>query len=283
MIFICFRRFNFTISNIQSLVGDESVRIIVSIDGAESEEIINSQRTFVSSLPENVEVWTHVKNLGVRDFIPYTISRASKIFRYLIIVEDDIVISKESLTFIKTQSELFKGQISLFNPIINSEFNSYTYEGGIWGWAFPTDLWGLWEWRQEKLLDIHRIVYSRLGFFKALYYTPLIALSQSNDLNSWAYNWFYIRLKFNVLSVVPRYSLSRNMGIGDIKASNTRRGNKLSQIELSPIDCSEIKCCRINHRLSELTGYSNFGLFTRVIYNWLRLISLRLKKGHVFS
>lgn len=270
LLFIAYARFDNIQKNLDNLNLDLFNEIYVYVDGPKNDDLRDKQIDFYNSKSNKVKVFLHKENMGVREFIPYSISEAFKHSENLLILEDDVLVNNFSLDFIfENENVLQKNIISLFNPI-QIENNIITYDGGIWGWSVSKHIWNSFYWPDDNLKIIFNALFNKIGILKAMFYTPLIYLSINNEIKSWAYNWFYIRVKNDIKSLVPYESLSKNVGIGDGLATSTKRSHKLSNIDLS----ESLKQSFINDTISlkNLSGYSTGIIVLRIIYNWLRLI-----------
>ena len=270
LLFIAYARFDNIQKNLDNLNLDLFNEIYVYIDGPKNDELRDKQIDFYNSKSNKIKVFLHKKNMGVRKFIPYSISEAFKHSENLLILEDDVLVNNCSLDFIFANGTILKENIiSLFNPV-QIENNIITYDGGIWGWSVSKHIWNFFYWHDDNLKKIFNTLLNKIGLLKAMFYAPLIYLSINNKIKSWAYNWFYIRVKNDIKSLVPYESLSKNVGIGDGLATSTKGNHKFSNIGLS--DSQKKHFINGTISLKNSLGYSTGIIVLRIIYNWLRLI-----------
>lgn len=263
---ICYSRFDVAKRNI-TILRNSGVPCQVYLDAPKTDLIRVKQDHFVNEIKYIVERIHRVdQNKGVRNFIPYSINSAFSSYEELIILEDDICINKSSIDFV-IQNILFlqTGIISLFNPL-QGDVNLVIKDGGIWGWACSKRVWNNFKPSDKLSLSFGYIIkYS--GFLKGLYFYPSIIKSNKGLSKSWAYAWLGYRLENNINSLLPARSLSKNIGINDPYAENTKRPHAFSEIEIAQ-DFSEIS---VEGRISlkNHTGFPYPELVLRIIHLWL--------------
>ncbi len=270
LLFIAYARFDNIQNNLDSLDLANFNQIFIYIDGPKNEDINQLQIDFVSNFGNKVKIITHQKNMGVRDFIPYAIFDAFKYSDNLLILEDDISINNTSINYVLSNSHLLESNmIALFNPMVHNT-NIIAYDGGIWGWCVSKKVWFHFSWSEESVLKIFITLLKKIGLLKSFFYAPLVYLSKKNKIKSWAYNWFYIRVKSNIKSIIPHKTMSINLGLGDLFASNTNRRHKFSTLKLS----DEISHCTqkgiVPFNLN--TGYTYLEIFFKIVHNWFRIL-----------
>lgn len=277
ILFIAHSRFDNIKKNLKILDSFPNLDKKVFIDGANDKHIVDLQKEFENEYNKIVKVYLHKRNYGVRIFIPKSIEETFKKTDNILIIEDDILISKESINFILRNLDYLKENIiSLFNPSKKMKSNLITKEGGIWGWCVSKSVWNNFRWTNDNIFKILLITKKEIGFLKSVYYTPFIYMSSRGMIKSWAYNWFYNRLKNNVKSLLPMESLSQNLGINDSMASNTKRIHSHSNVLIS----SNISEKIIHQELSieESLGFNKSEIYLRIFYTWINFIMINLIK-----
>lgn len=273
---ICYQRFKCVEEN-YSYLESRGISSVIYVDGPKTLEVKEIQETF--SNDTGFDVVLHDENMGVRAFVPYAISKAFDKFDYLIILEDDILINDDSLEFVMNISKQGYNMISLF---VTEESNHClaSFAGGIWGWAVSKESWSKFAFTQENFWYIFYIIRKNLGVRSALYYAPLIFMSQRNLLKSWAFQWMYIRLKENILPITPPYSLSQNTGIGNSVATNTKRSHRFGKIRIGSGPINYFIEEKRSFSLSTVTGYSRLELALRTIRNYILLFIRTWRIGY---
>lgn len=213
-------------------------------------------------------------NIGLRSHIVKAVDRVAINHSHILVIEDDIVISKNSLQWMESYFPLTTDKyLSFFNPMHRMS-DTLDEVGFIWGWAISCELWRkyrmqLSQMNGETYGSIFFNVYKSIGLLQALYYAPLIFFSIKGHSKSWAYSFMYWRLLSNIKAITPSESLSSNSGIGDQFATHTKFKNRLSKITVSE---------NINYGKSLLPVTNRLPVYLGV--GW-PLIAFRLVKNHM--
>lgn len=180
------------------------------------------------------------ENLGCKDGPSSAITWFFSQENQGIILEDDCLPSQSFFWFCEELLDRYVYDnrifmISGYNkmqdwPEANSTAKSayfYSSLGGIWGWAS----WQrAWQYYDKNMSGIEELALS--GFFEDLLGRSLGGVRRrqllrankeisSGQLDTWDYQWRYIRHKHSALACVPRKSLIANIGHGD-DATHTR-------------------------------------------------------------
>jgi len=269
VLFVCYQRFELIKKNLVSF--SDANDIYIFIDGPKSRAVQCLQEEFIANNP-SLNIYQGRANLGVRRFIPFAISHVLKTHDRVIIIEDDILVSSSSMEFVNKALNLDRvSMVSLFSPLVRKE-SFLSINGGIWGWAVKKEAWSNFVMKKETFSIIFRSFYTKLGLSQAVYFTPLVWMSQRDRINSWAYQWFYIRVKHNIITAVPSRSLAQNFGISDIRATNTNRSHPFSKITAATNAAYAFLEEEYKISLLEMTGYSSCTLMMRTLYNYLRCL-----------
>ena len=181
------------------------------------------------------------KHLQCNDSICSAIDQVFKEYTKIIIIEDDIITSKNFLNFMNMALDFYKFNLKIWNivsynpyklEIEQGEYDSFITRSFMpWGWGVWKDRWEMVDWdrKREHLLEI--------DFYDAKLYMPLFELAIKRDImkgNQYMY-WDYIyscsqlRLKMN--TVFPLKSLSRNIGNDGSGETERNIENRLVQID----------------------------------------------------
>jgi hypothetical protein len=143
-----------------------------------------------------------------------------------IILEDDCLPSQSFFPFCeeclgKYQDDSRVWHVSGTNtlPISFAPFSSsynFSYYGSIWGWATWKNRWGHYDAELTQTKDSGLLEYVLTIFEKAE--CPEIRLRQFDriidGLDTWDYQWFFVRASNSGLSIVPSVNLIENIGFG---------------------------------------------------------------------
>lgn len=208
--------------------------LYISIDGAKTKEEYKDQLKYKSNI-YNLIKWNIKRldfklnkvNLGCRYGVIKGITDFFKIYSYGIIIEDDVLIDERFLNFFDQKKNLlFKdsiGHISAYAPWnnldISNENHVETLRSFCWGWGTTSIIWSKFVNNNE----INKNFKSKLPFFK---YIRRIELNHRDYENSWAIRWNSFLRSHYCYSIAPKQSMSKNIGIGDLRATHTKKISK---------------------------------------------------------
>jgi len=226
-------------------------RIYVGLDGAragreDDKKNLNEIKRIVKNI-KGCEVKTNYqpKNLGCK----YGPVAAMNWFfdneEMGIILEDDVLADKSFFYYCQELLEKFKddkrvGSISgnNFVPDANFEGKSYLFSSysQTWGWATWRRVWKDYDiemknWpklRREKLLN------KKFDNWFTVIYWRLIFDSMYKKINNgtWDYQFTFLNWQKNYLTIIPKFNLTKNIGIGHVNATHTKTKSKLSDISV---------------------------------------------------
>lgn len=180
------------------------------------------------------------KNLGCGMRMFSGVSNAFKTEEFLVIVEDDIVISKDFLPFCKEMSERYKnderiGRVCGMNHlgIYQNCPNSYFFSsrgGSCWGWATWKRVWKDIEWNfkcaQDKYtMNIYPLTAQphSIGYgFRKMVETRVASMACGKKQSSWSVQFIFTACFLqNRLTIVPSKNQISNIGLGEENVHST--------------------------------------------------------------
>lgn len=160
-----------------------------------------------------------------------------------IILEDDCVPNNSFFSFCSEMLDRYRldlriGIISGFNYFGKYDFQNFSYgfvkSGAIWGWATWSNRWEKYDFHMREINNqnikshlINGLESKRLG--KRRYKTWLDLhnkIKNDNIVKTWAFQWGYTRNINSWYSIVPKYSLVQNIGVG-ANSTNSAKNLKL--------------------------------------------------------
>lgn len=256
IVFFAYNRYRHTKNSLISLRSNSLAKhseLFVYIDGpkndndkSENEKIFN----FVKLLDgfRNIQIIRRENNIGLANSIVEGVTRACSEYGKVIVIEDDLIVSKYFLDFMNTalsyheNSEhvmhisgyMFPVDIdikiqSFFLPFITS-----------WGWGTWEHAWKKYEFNEDNYQILHknRKARKRFNLDNSYNYWHLLKQKKNNKVDSWAIVW-YLSVFFNKgLTLFPRETLVHNAGF-DGSGTHCRASSfganrrKLSQKQLS--------------------------------------------------
>lgn len=203
------------------------------------------------------ENWGLARN--IMDGVTEIVNQYGKI----IVLEDDIVTSKYFLKYMNDALEIYKDAPQVMNisayicPIATADlpesfFMHFSY---CWGWATWKHAWGLFERAPKKLIqeftkeDIYHFTLEG-----TVDYWQQVVANEGGSLYTWAVFWGASIFQNNGLTLIPRDSLTLNVGMdGTGEHCNVTEEYasvvKLDPVRLFPLEIQELPLARERHRL----------------------------------
>jgi hypothetical protein len=217
-------------------------------DGAKeghSAALVEAVRKYIRNIRgfRSVVIIERDRNLGLADSIITGVNQICEEFGRVIVLEDDLLISPDFLTFMNSALEQYVHEprvfsISGFNFGLRTRqsqaFDAFCfYRSSSLGWGTWSSRWNKCDWDVSDY-DVFRSdakqreAFNRGGEDLA----RMLDLQMNKRLDSWAIRWAYAHFKhdaFALLSLQPRV-----FHIGaDSSATNTKRKGALSQAQLT--------------------------------------------------
>ena len=214
------------LESIASNEGAESSSISISIDGPKNQpdrekikqcnDVANFNYGF-----KKIKVINHDRNRGLADSVIDAVSTSFLKCERLIVLEDDLVISKSFLNFMNSGLEKYQSYDRV------ASIQGYQYPGiklsngpvflrgaDCWGWATWRDRWRDTDFDSDLLISGFNTPQLRNEFdFGGNKPNFDMLLDQSKGrLNSWAIRWHASQFLRNRLSLFPETSLVQNLG-----------------------------------------------------------------------
>jgi hypothetical protein len=215
---------------------------------------LNAQKKF--SRLRFFELNHHSSNLGLVRHLTGEISNVLSKFQYIIVIEDDIRVSK---SFIKNminglnihKNNKTNGIVGGFSPL-HFKFMKNSWRVSrypfIWGWACSSTTWQGYRYDissdnlELKLLDSS--TWAKLNSSQKLKWLNLFKQVQSNPLGTWDIQLTYLSYCKNFVNILPVFSLIGNEGFNDLRAVHTK-GKKPKFVTISNLNNSVISCNKL--------------------------------------
>ena len=214
---------------LESLANNEEAKsssISVSIDGPKTqldrEKIKHCNEVAqVGYGFKKIEVVNHDTNRGLADSVIDAVSTSFVKSERLIVLEDDLVVSKSFLNFMNSSLEKYQScnrvasiQGYQYPGIKLSDGPVFLRGADCWGWATWRDRWRDTDFDSDLLINEFDSPQLRNEFdFGGNKPNFEMLLNQSKGLvNSWAIRWHASQFLRNRLSLFPEISLVQNLG-----------------------------------------------------------------------
>jgi glycosyltransferase involved in cell wall biosynthesis len=244
VIIFTYKRLDTLQQTLESLIkcelSDESDVIIFS-DAAKSEKDLNqvmAVRSYLKNLVgfKSIKINFAEKNKGLANSIIEGVTSIINTFGRVIVLEDDLQVSKNFLIFMNASLEFYGNKEKVFSISgfslktkipVEYPFDVYfTPRGLSWGWATWKNRWNEVDWEVKDFADFKGNNGAKKEF--ALGGTDLFPMLQKQmelHIDSWAIRWFYNQFKCEKLTVYPIKSKVRNLGF-DEEATHTNVYNR---------------------------------------------------------
>ena len=210
--------------------------LIIYADGPKSEKDIDSVenvRSYLKTITgfKTIQINLSDKNKGLAKSTIYGVTEVLRSYNSCIVVEDDLVSSRnylnymnEALYFYKEYSQIFS--IAGFSiPIVNkTSFDVYfTQRANSTGWATWRNRWEQIDWEVKDYGEFKFDIKKRKAFNQmGSDMCHMLDKQMCGKLNSWAIRWCYHQFKYHLFSVHPFVSKIENIGFGFENSTNTK-------------------------------------------------------------
>ena len=189
-------------------------------------------RAYIKSISgfQNVYIFESNQNNGLADSIISGVSKIINDYGKVIVLEDDLITSKNFLSFLNQALIYYKNNSRVFSiggytrPITGLSENEiyFTKRASSWGWATWKDRWNMVDWEVNDYFlfcknRLDRKRFNEMGSDMA----GMLDKQMRGDINSWAIRWCYHQFKNNLVTVYPGKSKVKNIGFGEF-ASHTK-------------------------------------------------------------
>lgn len=199
---------------------------------------VNNTINFVKKIKEkNVKIVFRKKNFGLAKNIILGVTEIIKMHKRVIVLEDDLIVSKNFLNFMNKAINFYKNKKKVWH--INGwsfnilEINKLEHDNyflsfpSSWGWATWQDRWKYFKKNSEKIVkkeDPTNI--KKFNLNNSYNFFSQIERNRKRTIDTWAIFWYYSIFKKNKLCVYPKKNLVINTGFNKY-ATNTKIRNRL--------------------------------------------------------
>ena len=195
----------------------------------EDRENVTKVRGYLDVVDCGFKSFTVIKrkeNYGLARNIIEGVTEIIDNYRKVIVLEDDLVTSKNFLCYMNCALEFYKDQNSIFSisgysgvlpSLKNYKYDSYfSYRPSSWGWATWEESWRDIDW---DVKDFKGFVKNKKEVKKfnrgGIDMTRMLKHQQVGRNNSWAIRWSYSMYKKKKYAVYPVLSKVQNIGFGE--------------------------------------------------------------------
>lgn len=181
------------------------------------------------------KIFYRKSNYGLAKNIISGVTEILKKEKKAIILEDDLVFSKNFLLFMNNALNFYEKKEKVFHisgwnynlDLKIKEDSFFTRGMNCWGWATWKNRWKYFEKKPSKILsNWNKEKIKMFNFDNSYNFFSQIERNQNKTLNSWAIFWYATIFIKNKLCLNPKISLTQNIGIG----KNSTNTSKVSRI-----------------------------------------------------
>jgi hypothetical protein len=209
--------------------------LIIFSDGSKSKNdglMVKEVRAYLKTIQgfKSVTIHESSSNKGLAASIIQGVSDVLKVYPSAIILEDDLISSRNFLEFMNLALEYYHDKpeilaISGFSPTIKGlreEEVYFTHRASSWGWACWEDRWSKIDWKCEYYHEFKHSAtlkskFNEMGSDMSL----MMKRQMEGELNSWAIRFCFHQFQYQLFSVHPAISKIQNIGLSDELATNT--------------------------------------------------------------
>lgn len=189
----------------------------------------------------------HKSNLGLDRHITGEISKVLDKHQYIIVIEDDVIISDNFINNMIDGLNIHKrygstGIVSGFSPLhfkyLKNKWriSSYPY---IWGWACSRAVWQNYEYDLAKI-DFeqklrHSKSWSNLKPSQKEKWLALFKKAHTNSQDTWDSRLVFLSYRKDFINLAPIFSVVGNEGFNDLRAIHTK-GKKPRFVTISNLN-----------------------------------------------
>lgn len=239
VVLFCYKRLDLLRQTIEALqqnyLANESELFIYSDGPKKDEDIseITGVRQYLKTIAgfKKIVLKEATKNKGLAASIIEGVTEIINKYDSIIVLEDDLVTSRNFLTYMNKGLEYFRDNPRIFSitgfsiPMKGLNENSiyFTQRSGSCGWGTWKDRWNLIDWEVKDYAELMRSRPARKAFNRmGSDMTGLLIKQKLGKINSWAIRWCYHQFKYDLYSVHPVVSKIKNIGYSSPDATHTK-------------------------------------------------------------
>lgn len=228
-----------TIESLSLCDGARDSILYVHIDGANvykdetnaCKEIVDITRKYISRFTR-IEIMAENYHCGLANSVICSVSKLISEYGKIIVVEDDLLLSKDFVIFMKEALMNYENDKSIWSvtgrsiPLLSLKNYSHdvfiTGRGCSHGWGTWKDRWNSTDWTLNDYNKFENDYLSQLNFAKGGFDLPGMLRAQKLGLiDSWAIRWCYSEYLQHKYTVYSRLSRVYNIGDDD-SATHTK-------------------------------------------------------------
>ncbi len=279
-----------TVNALAQNFGAADSELFIFSDGAkypEDEQKVKEIRTYLKSIKgfKSVVIYESKTNKGLANSIIDGISSILKVYPSAIILEDDLLTSKNFLTFMNralVHFENSKDVISItgysfdFKHSDMQEDAYFLNRTWTWGWATWADRWNAIDWELNQYQIFENNAASKAEFSKlGSDVNQMLKRQMNHEIDSWGIRFIYNQFIKKGLTLYPKVSKVENIGFDNFATHTVGLKNRFE----TKIDSSDEINFIFPNNIEVSTHYQTqflrkFGFFNRFLNKILEFFLL---------
>ncbi len=214
--------------------------VTIYCDGARNEKerkMVNKTRAAIlKEAPSHAEIVFRGENFGLANSISYGVTKACEDHGAAIIIEDDLIISRGTLSYFNRALDFYKNEDKvmhiaayMFPSDVELPDAFFYREATCWGWATWDRAWKHYNADAEELVkEIEkRELLHDYNINNSMFFIQMLRKQALGEIDSWAIRWYASMFLRGGLSLHPGKSLVFNDGFdgSGVHSSFTDRFN----------------------------------------------------------
>jgi hypothetical protein len=208
--------------------------LIIFSDGPKSKDsitLIENVRNYIKTIDgfKSIKVYLNDNNKGLANSIIDGISIVLKSYDSVIVLEDDLIISENFLSFMNSSLNYYKNNINVFSISgytfckNNSDVPFFLNRPWSWGWATWKNRWEICDWDFNSLSSVNNIsLLDKSGSdLKSMFLK-----AKQGKISSWYVRFAFNQLVNNGLTLYPGVSKVSNEGFDNLATHTISKSKK---------------------------------------------------------
>ena len=229
ILLICYNRLDHVKKCINSLKKNKiSIKsdIIIYSDGPKNhkeKKKIYEIRKYLNNLKgfKSKKIINRKKNYGTKKNIIKALNESFKKFDKIIVIEDDLILSKGFLNFMNFCLDHYEDEKKVWHingwsyPFMKNSKNDINFLGSMncWGWGTWKNRWSFLTLNEKYLIsNFSKKNIHNFNIFSSMNHFEQIIRNKKKTLSSWAVFWHATIFKNNGICIYPKYPLVKNIG-----------------------------------------------------------------------
>jgi len=218
-----------TVESLQKNIGANSYPLYIYSDGPRHDDdvpLVEEVRRYARSIGgfHSVEVIERLDNLGLANSVIQGVTDAISKYSRVIVLEDDMLTSKYFLDYMSTALDFYADDervSSIHGYSFQADFSEideavfFLRGADCWGWATWDRAWQFMDSDGSRLYRqlVDRGLSRKFDYDGSYPYMRMLARQARGEVDSWAIRWCASIFLRGGLTLWPKYSLVRNIGL----------------------------------------------------------------------